>query len=178
MKMQLAYYGDPVLRKKGARIEGIDDDLRQLVIDMYETMKAHNGIGLAAPQVHRSLTLFITQVPFQLPNGSWKHGDVKVYINPKIIEVSEETITESEGCVSIPKLYVDVARPVRVKIQAHDLQGNEFIEEYSDLEARCVLHENDHINGVLNIDRVHGKQRKEIEDKLREIKKKYYLKET
>ncbi|MFQ5729686.1 MAG: peptide deformylase [Waddliaceae bacterium] len=173
MKLQLAYYGDPILRKKGAPIESINDEIRQLVKDMIDTIIEHNGIGLAAPQVYRSLALFITSVPIEQPDGNWLPGELRVFINPKILSIAEEKSTRSEGCLSVPTIYAEVNRPIRIQIQATDLEGNDFEEEFSDLAARCIMHENDHINGVLFIDRVQGKARKELEPKLKEIKKKY-----
>lgn len=175
MELPLAYYGDPILRKKGARINEITDEIRQLVADMVETMHAKKGIGLAAQQVHRALTLFITEVPIKNmddpENPKWVEGPLRVFINPKIIAHSEETWTYDEGCLSIPGIYGNVVRPVAIKVQATDLEGNAFEEEFTWLDARAIMHENDHINGVLYIDRIHGKERQELEVKLQAFKK-------
>jgi peptide deformylase len=173
MKLSLAYYGDPILRKKGSPVVEINDEIRQLVADMIETMEANNGIGLAAPQVHRSLALFITSVPLEGPDDTSIPGTLRVFINPKIISYSKEQWECSEGCLSIPLLYGSVNRPLKVTVQATDLDGREFIQEFEGLEAHAVMHENDHINGVLFIDRIRGKERKELEPQLREVKKKY-----
>ncbi len=178
MKLPLAYYGDPVLRKKTTRINAINDELRQLVADMIETMHAANGIGIAAPQVHHSLSLFIICVPTEGPDDTWIPGKLYVFLNPKIISVSEELWEHVEGCLSIPKLYGKVTRPLKVKVEYTDLEGNRLTEDFSGLEGSAVMHENDHINGVLFIDRMKGKERQEIEPLLREIKKKYYKKHT
>jgi peptide deformylase len=144
---------------------------------MVETMKNHDGIGLAAPQVHQSLSLFITDVPKQISEDpekpKWVPGVLRVFINPKIVGYSQESWTMSEGCLSIPKLYGEVIRPIAIKVEAIDLNGQTFTEELSWLEARAVMHENDHINGVLFIDRMDKKERKEIEPQLHEIKKKF-----
>lgn len=177
MKLPLAYYGNPILRKKGGRVTEITDEIRQLVNDMIETMRENNGIGLAAPQVQLSKTLFITQVPIKVDNDpdhhEWVEGNVRVFINPKILGVSKEEWIAEEGCLSIPGLYGKITRPVAVRVQATDLDGNLFEEEFTWLDARVILHENDHINGVLYIDRMHGKDRQQIESKLNDIKKKY-----
>lgn len=173
MILKLAYYGDPVLRKKCEPIKEVTDEIRQLVSDMVETMEANNGIGLAAPQVHRSLRLFITRVPTEDEEGKEVQGELLVFINPEIIEVSEEISEMSEGCLSIPKLHGNVGRPYKTIVRAMDLEGNLFTQEFVDLNSHCVLHENDHINGVLFIDRVHGKERKELEPKLRVVKKEF-----
>lgn len=172
MKLHLAYYGDPILRKKCERVEAITEEIRQLVADMEETMNAHDGVGLAAPQVHRSLALFIVNIPKQIAPEKWAPGITHIFINPKIIEYSEEEWFRGEGCLSIPEVYATVCRPMHIKVEATDLEGQRFTREYSELEARAIMHENDHINGVLFIDRVRGKERKEIEQDLKRLKKK------
>lgn len=174
MKLPLAYFGHPILRKKGERVSAITDELRQLVADMEETMSAHDGIGLAAPQIKHSLALFIINVPTHIEEeDKWIPGETRVFINPKILEHSEEQWLRGEGCLSIPNLYGTVSRPVRIKVEATDLNGHVFVEEFSGLQARAILHENDHINGVLFIDRVRGREREEMESALRQIKKKF-----
>ena len=174
MKLPLAYYGNPILRKKGAPVLEITDEIRNLVNDMAETLYDHeNGIGLAAPQVHQSLALFITRIPYRDEDGTWHDGEVQVFINPKILSVSDELSIREEGCLSIPGIYGEVVRPHSVRVTATDLEGNTFEMEESGLGARCILHENDHINGVLFFDRMHGKARKNLEPKLQAIKKKY-----
>jgi peptide deformylase len=163
MKLKLAHYSDPILRKKVERVNFIDDDLRRLVDDMIETMHALNGIGLAAPQVFRSIALFITNVPKQLPNGKWVPGQPRVFLNPQIVEVSEEMQTISEGCLSIPNLYMNVTRPKEIKIQATDINGHPIEETLSDFEATNFLHEYDHLNGILIIDYYSPEERKSLE---------------
>jgi peptide deformylase len=171
MKLRLAYYGDPVLRKKALPVEEINDEIKKLIADMIDTMQAHDGLGLAAPQVHISLAIFVTGVPQQLPDGKWVPGKIRVFINPRIISVSEKNVIFSEGCLSMPKIYGDVERPASVIIEAVDLEGNSFQEEFVGLDARAILHEKDHLNGVLFVDRIYGKARKDLEPKLRLIKK-------
>lgn len=173
MKLPLTYYGNPILRKKCERINEITDEIRSFAQDMIETMNAHDGLGIAAPQVNRSLAIFITNVPIQKGPDEWEPGRIRVFINPKILSYSQEVAAKSEGCLSIPATYGTVARPVTITVEALDLDGKTFVEEFSDLEARAIMHENDHINGVLFIDRIHGKERKELESRLREVKKKY-----
>lgn len=173
MKLPLAYYDHPILRVKGKPIEAITDEIRELVDNMVETMIEHNGFGLAAPQVHLSLNLFIMSIPKEQPDGKWLPGQLQIFINPKIISVSQETNMRSEGCLSIPSLHAEVTRPNSVTIESTKLDGKRVTEEFHDLEARCVLHENDHINGVLFIDRILGKARIKIEPHLRRIKKKW-----
>jgi peptide deformylase len=179
MKLRLAYYGDSILRKKATPIAEINDAIRQLVADMVETMDAHNGCGLAAPQVHQSIRLFITCIPEYIEDKEEKSGykmipgPLRVFINPKIIAYSDECQTDDEGCLSIPDLRGEVTRPLKITIEATDLEGNTFTEDFVEFEARAIMHENDHINGVLYIDRLSPKRKKEFEAPLREIKRKY-----
>lgn len=174
MKLPLAYYGNPILRKKALQVKEITAEIRQLVSDMIETMDAEKGIGIAAPQVHQSLAIFITRAPVKQEDDTWVDGPlVRVYINPKIVGYSSELEADSEGCLSIPKLHGEVVRPLKISLQATDLEGNTFVEDHQDLNARIIMHENDHLNGVLFIDRMHGKERKELESKLQKIKQQF-----
>lgn len=172
MKLPLAYYGDPILRKKGAPVTEINDEIRQLVNDMADTMIATRGIGLAAPQVHVSLALFIAYF-IKDDEEEIDRNKIRVFINPKITFHSLEFSSYSEGCLSIPKLHRDVERPITITVEALDLEGHKFTETFHDYHAHIVLHENDHINGVLFIDRLSPKERKKIEPLLREMKKKF-----
>lgn len=174
MELPLSYYGDPVLRKKCKRVEVINDEIKKLIEDMVDTMEANNGIGLAAPQIGQDLRIFVTLVPLQDETGDYAPGELRVFINPEILEYSEEKTEMTEGCLSIPTVYGTVIRPYRVKVKAQDINGNEFTEEFSGLEAHAVLHENDHVNGVLFIDRIRGKERKALEAQLRKVKDQYY----
>lgn len=173
MKLSLVYYGNPILRQKAQPVEAIDDELRQLVADMHETVIAQNGVGLAAPQIGRSIAVFVTLIPKNLDEDTVLPGDLKVYINPKILGHSQEIWPCEEGCLSIPKFWDIVERPLKVKIEATDLMGNRFTEELEGYDAHVVMHENDHLNGVLFIDRLPSKRRKELDGFLRDVKKKY-----
>lgn len=174
MILHFAYYGNSVLRKKALPIEAITDDIRKLAADMIETIKSDShAIGLAAPQVHRSIALFIVQFPDPNFSDEWVPGPFEVHINPKILEVSDTSEIRSEGCLSIPKVYADVERPLKIKFQSMDLDGNVSIKDYEGFPARMLLHENDHLNGVLFIDRISSQEKKRISSKLKDIKKKY-----
>ncbi|MCE2982208.1 MAG: peptide deformylase [Parachlamydia sp.] len=173
MKLPLAYYGDAVLRKKTSPVNEIDETIRQLVIDMTETMEANDGCGLAAPQVHQSLSLFITCIPRYLDDDTVLPGTLRVFINPKIISYSEETWGCQEGCLSIPGIRETVVRPMKVTIQATDLEGHPFSEEFVGFDAHVIMHENDHINGVLYVDRLSPAKKKQLEPRLKKIKKDY-----
>lgn len=173
MKLPLAYYGDSILRKKGAPVQKIDETIHQLVKDMAETMEALDGCGLAAPQIHQSLALFITSIPRYVDEETVLPGQLRVFINPKILSYSQELWACEEACLSIPRLSETVTRPLEVTIEAMDLEGKIFQETFVEYDAHVIMHENDHINGVLFIDRLPLKRKKEIEGYLREIKKKY-----
>lgn len=173
MILKLAYYGESILRKKCAQVTEINEEVKTLIHDMIETMHSHNGLGIAAPQVYHDKAIFITCIHTQDEDGKWHRGPVQVFINPKILEKSDDCTIESEGCLSIPKVYGDVKRPQRVVIQALDENGIEFTQEYTDFDAHIVLHENDHINGVLFIDRFSSIDKKAAEHKLRDLKKRF-----
>jgi len=173
MILKLAYYGDSILRKKTEPVKEINDEIRQLVSDMIETMYTSDGIGLAAPQIHRSISLFVICVPRYVDENTVIPGVERVFINPKILSYSDEYNTLPEACLSIPKLSGNVTRPLRITVEAMGLDGKVFTQEFVDYEARCIMHENDHINGKLFIDRLESKERQALEPKLRELKKKY-----
>ena len=176
MKLDLRYYGDPALRQKAKPVEEITEEIRQLVNNMIETMLAYNGIGLAATQVGHMLRIFVSNVDFEDEEGEVHLCDPLVYINPVISNPSETIVERSEGCLSIPKLNVPVARPLTIELEAMDLDGNMFKKECYGYLARNIMHENDHLNGVLFIDRIKGKRRTLLEPELRSIKQQYYNK--
>lgn len=171
MKLKLAYYGNPVLRQKASPVEKITSEIRELIDNMFQTMAIEDGVGLAAPQVHRSLRIFITQVPFENEDETWDPGTKRVFINPNIISFSEDTNIREEACLSIPNVSGEIERPSEVTVEALDENGKLFKATFYDLEARCILHENDHINGKLFIDRLSKNERKSIEKLLQKIKK-------
>jgi peptide deformylase len=173
MKIPLAYYGDAILRKKTSPVIDIDHKIHQLVSDMAETMEANDGCGLAAPQVHQSISLFITCIPRYVDEDTVLPGELRVFINPKIIAISSEVWACQEACLSIPGLRETVVRPLKIKIQFTNLEGKTVEEEFEEYDAHVIMHENDHINGVLFIDRLPPKRKKAIESYLKEIKKKY-----
>lgn len=173
MKLPLRYYGDPVLRQKAEPIAEITDEIVKLANDMIETMNEANGIGLAAPQVGHLLRLFVSIVDFEDEEGELHITEPTIYINPTLSAHSETSCERNEGCLSIPGLQAAVVRPLSVTIEATDLEGNRFTKEYTGYPARCMMHENDHLNGVLFIDRIKGKRRTLLEPELRLIKKKW-----
>ncbi len=173
MLLKIHYYGDPVLRKHCEPIREITDEIRQLAKDMIETMDKNDGIGLAAPQVGHPIRLFVLRNYVLTEEGHWTLSEPKVYINPKLLNPSEDLVSDTEGCLSFPGLRFHVVRPNKITVEAMDLEGKTFVEELEGYNARVRMHENDHINGVLYIDRIDPNQRKKLDPILKEIKKKY-----
>lgn len=174
MKYKLAYYGNPILRKKCTPVDPIDNNIAAIIDEMREIMYKHNGMGLAAPQIGLDIALFIMEVPqenekeYDAEKAIFRH-----FINPKILSISDEQNIVAEGCLSIPGIREEVVRPSKVDVEAQDLEGNIFRISLDGLEARCFLHENDHINGVLFIDRLPRQVRQSLKKQLNDIKKKY-----
>lgn len=139
-------YGDPILRKKCREVDQIDERLLTLIEDMKETMYDADGVGLAAPQVGILKRLYVIDIG----NGPL------VFINPEIIETSGSQIDE-EGCLSLPGESEEVMRPNYVRARALNEKGEEFEIEAEELLARAILHEYDHLNGTLFVDRVKRK---------------------
>jgi peptide deformylase len=169
MILEVVCYGDPILRRKADPVLEITQELRDLTYNMVETMDAKNGIGISAPQIGRSIRLFVLRNYQETKEGELGLSDPIVYINPKIISVSRETCSETEGCLSIPGIREKVERPISIVLEALDLDGNLFKEEISGYNARVRLHENDHLNGVLFIDRLGSFRRKKIDSMLKQI---------
>jgi peptide deformylase len=157
-------FPDPQLRQRSEQIGEVSDDLRQLVADMTETMIAANGAGLAAIQVGVPVRLYI--VDGHVAGGA-EDSPPKVFINPEIIEISDEAQTGDEGCLSFPDIFVPVKRGMRAKVRARDLDGTLFEAEGEGLFARAIQHEGDHLNGRLLIDQVGPVKRELIKRKLR-----------
>ena len=144
--------GDEILRERCKPVKVFDSALTSLIDAMFVTMAEANGVGLAAPQIGADIRLFVVDVP------EWGKG---VFINPQIIETSLELSCAEEGCLSVPGLFHDVERPASVVVQAQDVNGKVFTVKADGLLARAIQHENDHLNGVLFIDRLeHGEQEK------------------
>ncbi len=173
MILDLAYYGDPALRDTAEPIEEITEEIKTLAQDLIATMYHYNGIGLAATQVRRPVRMFVSILYLEDEEGELIYGEPKVFINPVLSEPSDELVERSEGCLSIPKLYAPVIRPYSIKIEALDLNGNPFSEVCTGYVARNRMHEFDHLNGMLYIDRIKGKKRAEIEPLLRRIRMMY-----
>ena len=174
MAFQLCYYGNKILRKKCEEVKDFNDELRLFVKEMIETIDiSPNRIGLAANQVGRLIRVFIIRPEVKTFSGEYVFSSCQVYINPSLSNPSTEKEISLEGCLSFPGLYGEVKRPLSVHLDAYDELGHPFSEDLSGFKARQVMHENDHLNGVLFIDRMEKEERSKIEQKLRQIKKKF-----
>ncbi len=173
--LPLAYYGEPILRKKADPIAHITNDLRELIKEMVETMNScTNGVGLAAPQVHHSIRLFIIRTPIENEDGNREAGPIEVFINPKLSSPSIETWEASEGCLSIPTIRCMVERPKEITIHYTNLEGLLIERRVKGWEARCIMHEYDHIEGILTVDRIDSKERAKIEVSLQNLEKRLH----
>jgi peptide deformylase len=157
-------FPDSRLRQTSAPVKAVDDDVRRVVADMTDSMNAQNGAGLAAIQIGEPLRIFI--VDGQVAGGS-EQDPPKVFINPEILDVSKESQTGDEGCLSFPGIYIPVKRGMRARVRALDVDGMGFEVEGAELFARALQHENDHLVGRLLIDQCGPVKREIIKRKLR-----------
>lgn len=141
---------DPVLRKKTEAVASVTDDIRNLLDDMLDTMYAHDGIGLAAPQVNQSLRVIVMDVEER--DEKTGRGNPLCMVNPEIIARGEEKVIMEEGCLSLPSMRVEVLRPEQVTVRYLDRDGQECEMQADGLLAKCIQHEIDHLNGVLIFD--------------------------
>ena len=145
---------DPRLRLVSKPVAKADDGVRQFVADMFDTMYAANGIGLAAIQVGVDQRILVIDLQADEDEEGKPIRAPKAYINPEILSASEELSTYNEGCLSIPDQYAEVRRPARCRVRWLDETGASHEEELDGLLATCMQHEIDHLNGVLFIDHV------------------------
>ncbi len=156
-------YGAPELQLKSRPVEHFDQELKSLARDLLQTMYAAPGIGLAAPQVGINLRLTVIDI-----TGGEEKGHQIVLANPKITE-QEGSQKGEEGCLSIPEFTAPVERPQQVRVEAQDLDGNPIDVEGSDLLARAICHEIDHLDGILYIDRISRLKREMIKRKIQKL---------
>jgi len=166
----IVLYGDPALKKASNNIEPGSIDVKQLSKDMFETMYQASGVGLAAPQIGKNLRIFVVDSgPLEEEEGDQGEGFKRVFINPEIVEMKGEEWAFEEGCLSIPGIRADVSRAFEVTIRYFDENWQEHTETLDDMPARIVLHEYDHIEGILFTDHVSGLKKKLIKGKLNSI---------
>lgn len=161
-KLEILEFPDPRLRTVAKPVEKVDDELRKLIDDMFETMYACPGIGLAATQVNVHQRLIVMDL-------SEDQSQPRVFINPEITPLTDELAPYEEGCLSVPGFYEKVQRPARVRIKALDRDGNVFEEEADELLATCIQHEIDHLDGKLFVDYVSRLKRDRIKKKLEKL---------
>jgi peptide deformylase len=160
--------GDPVLRTEADEVTVFDDELRTLVRDMFETMYHADGIGLAAPQVGLSKRVIVVDLRRHEEEEGAEPQRVAL-VNPVVTWSSDETAKQSEGCLSIPGLEEIVQRPVSVRIEGRDADGNDVVVEADELYARALQHEIDHIDGILFLDRVSALKRRMLLKKWKKL---------
>jgi peptide deformylase len=177
MIFPIVAYGDPVLRKIAADITPDYPGLEKFIEDMWETMYASSGVGLAAPQVNRDIRLFVVDSAqmFKTMNEEERaefpgdEGTKAVFINAHIVELEGEEWGYNEGCLSIPKIREDIYRPETVTLEYCDENFTTFTKTFSGLTARVILHEYDHIEGKLFIDHISPLKRKLLKGRLNDI---------
>ena len=150
--LEIKYDPDPILREKAKRIKTFGANLRKLAADMFETMHATNGVGLAAPQIGQSIRLFVAELK---PNPKEGERGFKIALcNPEIVKTSDELVSDYEGCLSIPGWIAEVPRHSSVTVKGQTPEGKEVRIKADDYYARVLQHEIDHLNGILFTERV------------------------
>lgn len=166
--LPIFHYPEPVLLTVGVPVaEGeFGGELERLVADMFETMEEAGGVGLAAPQVGVGKRIFVMDIP----ENDYREHERHVLVNPEIIHVEGEQ-SGDEGCLSFPGLYQIVRREMRVIARAQNLKGEKFEIDVQDLAARCILHETDHCDGIVFLDRMTPLKRQLAKRKIRTLQK-------
>ena len=160
---------DPRLKTISSPVEKFDDDLKRLVDDMFETMYAAPGIGLAAIQVGVPKRLLVIDLQDEKDGETVKNP--RVFVNPEILDPSDEQSVYSEGCLSVPDQYAEVERPAKVRARWQDLDGKVHEEAMDDLMATCLQHEMDHLEGILFIDHLSRLKRQMVLKKIDKARK-------
>jgi len=163
-------FGQPVLKKRATDINKDYEGLESLISNMWETMYAAHGVGIAAPQIGVSIRLFIIDSIQIMEEEKKAEGIKKVFINAQIIEETGELWSYEEGCLSIPNIRGDVERQQKVRIQYLDENFEKHDEIYEGINARVIQHEYDHIEGVLFVEKLKPLKKKLIQRKLNDIK--------
>ena len=159
------YFGNPLLRRQAVAVTQFNPELRLFIDEMIVAMREKDGVGLAAPQVNRSIRLAVIIGPDE-------NGPPYVLVNPVITWLSHETTESDEGCLSVPEITLAVLRPVSVSVSAQDATGRPFtLEKTEGILSRALQHEIDHLNGILFVDRVSPVKRQMINGKLKKISK-------
>ena len=171
MTLPIYAYGQPVLKKVAKDIDKDHPGLEDLIADMWETMEAANGVGLAAPQIGKSIRLFLINSGPMHEEGQEHLGKKGVFINAEIIEEAGDDCSYSEGCLSIPDVTGDVERPEEITIRYFDENWVEHEETFDGMNARVIQHEYDHIDGILFTEHLKPLKRRMINRKLEKIRR-------
>lgn len=168
MVVPIILYGFPILRKHSFEVSE-NDNLLQLSSDLFDTVKKSNGIGLAAPQIGILKRAFVMDTsPFSEDRDLVSKYE-QIFINPEILRQSANKISYEEGCLSIPGIYADVLRPEKITVRYFDLNFNRIEEELDGIKARIFLHEYDHLEGILFIDKLNPLKKKMLAGRLKKI---------
>jgi peptide deformylase len=170
MILPILKYGSPILRKYSKKLTSEDIPV-QIIENLFETLKKAGGIGLAGPQVGILKRVFVIDTSPLIENDISICKYEKAFINPEIIWRSNETGINKEGCLSIPEIFEEVVRPLKIKVRYQDTKFNSIKEEFDGLIARIFQHEYDHLQGILFIDKISSFKRMLLSGKLNEIKK-------
>ena len=162
---------DPLLRQISTPVEKVDDEVRALIADMFETMYDAPGIGLAAIQVGVPKRILVIDLQEPAEEGGDPVKDPRVFINPEIVQSSDQEVPYTEGCLSVPDQYAEVDRPDRIRARWLDEQGKAHEEEIEGLLATCLQHEMDHLEGILFIDHLSRLKREMVLKKLAKMRK-------
>jgi len=162
--LRLHLLGSPILRQRADPVASVDDAVRRLVDDLFETMHAARGVGLAANQVGIGRRVAVVDTGGETPQPL-------VLINPTIVHAGEETETAEEGCLSIPEIFGDVERPVQIVVEATGADGTPYRLETSGYQARAIQHEIDHLDGVLFVDHLSAVKRSLLLSKWKRLRK-------
>ena len=162
---------DPLLRQKSTPVEKVDDEVRALIADMFETMYDAPGIGLAAIQVGIPKRILVIDLQEPKEEGGEPVRDPRVFINPEILDSSDQDVPYTEGCLSVPDQYAEVDRPDRIRARWLDEDGNAHEADIEGLLATCLQHEMDHLEGILFIDHLSRLKREMILKKLAKQRK-------
>ncbi len=163
--LQIVKWPDPVLDSPGDHVTDFDDDLKKLVSDMFETMYAAPGVGLAAVQVGIPKRLFVMDC-----SGGKDPSQRVALINPEVLRV-EGSQTGEEGCLSFPGIFTNVERNLRAVVRAQDLNGDYFEVDVMELTARCMLHETDHCDGIVFLDKMSPVKRELVKRRIKKLQK-------
>lgn len=171
MILPIVAYGDPILKKVAEEIEGDYPKLKEFIGNMFDTMYGSKGVGLAAPQVDKSIRLFIIDASPYKDEDESLDGFRKIFINPLILEEEGEEWNFNEGCLSVPGIREDVKRREKLRIEYYDENFELKEESYDGLAARIIQHEYDHLEGILFTDRINPLKRRLLKGKLTDISK-------